>query len=416
MTTESLRVLHMLPNMQLGGGQILLLRNIEAMRKLGVESTVCSVWRDQGLTMTRRFEDAGIPCYNLKLRRSLLPLAVRELVHLVRARGIQLIHTNNTSSDRRMGVLAGKLTSLPVLNSFHSMEARPSPYDRLEQLYLRHAYAGGIAVSETVKKAWLPHAERIGLPAHLVEVVHPGLELRGYRPSPTARARIRAELQIAEDAPVVVNVARFAPGKGQLRLLETMQSVVRAEPKTRLLLVGDGSERESIESKVRALGLRNHVIMVGQRNDIPDLLAASDVFAFTSEGEGFGLVVLEAMACGIPVVAFELPVLHEIAPPQTAVLVPPGRCETLAVEVLQLLWDPDRRMALGARGREHVELHFTQGNTAQRILQVYLQTLARFAALRRALVSAREEAPEHSAGIVTELPVHRQPELMNVQG
>ena len=376
----SIRVLHMLPDLRLGGGQMLLLRNIEAMRPLGVESGVCAVWRDEGPTMTPRFKEAGIPVFSLKMRRSRLPITIWKLVDFVRENKIDLIHTNNTGWDRRLGVIAGRIASVPVVNSFHSMKFRPVPFvDGIDRLCLRNGYTAGIAVSGTVKDAWVPHCASIGLSEDRLQVVHPGLDLEEYRPRAEARERTRAALGIPNDAPVIVNVARLVPGKGHLALLESMRFISKVHPRARLVLVGDGSERSAIESEARRLGLSRNVVLLGQRDDVAELVGASDVFMFTSEGEGFGLVIMEAMACAVPVVAFELPVLREIVPEQAGVLVGQGACEALAAEVSKLLADPERRKQMGARARQEVELEFSREGSAEKLVSVYARVLGRAA-------------------------------------
>jgi glycosyltransferase involved in cell wall biosynthesis len=378
---RSIRVLHLLPDMQLGGGQILLLRNIEALRRVGVESVVCSVWRDTGVTMTPRFEAAGIPVMNLNLRRSLLPVAVGRLLREVRRHRIDLIHTNNTWWDRRFGAIAGRACRVPVVNSFHSMlfDRRAELVEIFDELHLRRAFSAGIAVSSAVLDVWRPTIERLGIPHDRMRVIRPGLELSSYASGgPDARARTRASLGLDADAPVLIDVARLVEGKGHLELLETMVHVVREQPNARLLIVGEGHLRRPIEARLHHLGLDAHVHLLGQRDDIAELMEASDLFVFTSGGEGFGIVLAEAIASGLPVAAFALPVLTEIigaGPDAAGVSVEQGDTAGLAREIVALLEDGPRRMELSGLARARALSTCSSLRAAQAIADLYAEVL-----------------------------------------
>jgi glycosyltransferase involved in cell wall biosynthesis len=147
------------------------------------------------------------------------------------------------------------------------------------------------------------------------------------------------------------------------------------------LIVGDGPERQEIESAVHALGLETAVRLCGPRRDIPDLLARCDVFALSSRSEGGPISVLEAMAAGLPVVASDVGGVGEIVvDQQTGLLVPPGDPDALAAALERLLADPALRHRLGAAGRERAAQRFSLGALRAAHLELYARELARHGA------------------------------------
>ncbi len=378
---EPLRVLHMVPNLAVGGGQVMLLRNVTGFDPRRVRSHVCSVWRDGPSSMTERFVAAGVPVLNLELRRSALPLAVLRLARYVRRHRIDLIHTNNTPWDRRVGALAARLTGTPVVNTFHSMTfSRRPPIDAIDERICAGRFHGAIAVSEAVRQAWSPYMRRVRLPEDEVRVIPAGVDLERFSRglAPEREAALRRELDLEGAGPLLIDVARFAPGKGQAELAAVLRAALRRWPRAALLLVGDGPERPAIEAALAAQGVAHAARLVGQRDDVADLLALADVFVFPSAGEGLGIAVLEAMAAAKPVVAYDLPALREtLVPGESGLLVPVGDVPALGEAVLALLDDPARRERIGAAGRAAVEARFGRDRALRAIETLYEEVAGR---------------------------------------
>ena len=380
--SDPIHVLHLLPNLALGGGQVLVLRTIQGLDPEGFRSSVCSVWRDGPSSMSEQFRAAGVPVLSLEFRRSLAPAALWRLVRFLRRERVDLIHTNNTYWDRRFGALASALTGVPLVNTFHSMAfpaQRPS-LERLDEALLRGRVRQGVAVSGAVHAAWATYMDRIELAHDDVHVVHPGLEL-GARPvelSSGDEAALRRDLDLEGAGPLLVNVARLTRGKGQLELLAAMSEVRARWPGAKLLLVGDGPERPAIEAAVRAEGLEGSVRLLGRRDDVPQLLALADLFWFASEGEGLGLAVLEAMAAKKPVVAYDLPALRELMEDEVSGrFVPQGDPRALAARTLELLEAPARLRSMGQRARATVEARFTHARSVAALEAVYRDALTK---------------------------------------
>ena len=312
------QVLHMLPDLQVGGGQTLLLSHIRNLSPSRFEHHVCSV--KPLLDMEEAFHDAGarVHCLDLRRRRD-VPRALVRLLRLVRTLRIDLIHTNNTRLDRRFGECAGTLRRRPVVNTLHGGTGSDPHawhavfkrgYERLTSRSVRHV----IAVSESIRQLYLPSLRAAGLDDR-VTLIRPGIDMTRFAHSlsPTGAAELRSELALAGTDPVLITVSRLHHGKGLDHLPQIMNTVRQHWPTATLLLVGDGPLRDQIETRFKEHGLHDAVRFTSTRHDVPELLMLSDLLVFPSLAEGFGLAPLEAMAAGRPVAAYALPVYREFA-------------------------------------------------------------------------------------------------------
>ncbi|AWK88476.1 glycosyltransferase [Azospirillum thermophilum] len=379
-------ILHMLPDLALGGGQALLLRNLVRMQDGPLRHVVASMG---GGPMEPEYHAAGLPVFRLPLERwSALPTVVRRLTEIVRDQRVSLIHTNNTPRDRIPGQLAGLLRGLPVVNSFHALAPTPLPVpDRPQALprFLRQRatrlvnraliglnLTGLVAVSETVRtsqSAWL------SLPPDRIRVIHNGLPLG--EPLDDHRDRMRTELGVAGRHPVILTVGRLVEGKGQRLLVPMMAELVRRRPDACLLLAGEGEDRPLLEAMIAQAGLERHVRLLGQRFDVPMLLAACDLFVSSSHYEGFGLAVLEAMAARRPVVALFTPALLEfMVDGRSGLLVRHPDPLALAHAVDRVAADPGFAAGLGAEGHRLAQ-SFSVDATVKNMLDLYTEILSR---------------------------------------
>ena len=194
-----------------------------------------------------------------------------------------------------------------------------------------------------------------------------------------ARAAIRAEFGVPAEAPLLLTVGRLDPQKGHLDLLAALRRVVAALPTVQLIIAGAPQQasadyEQAIRAAAAAPELSTLVHWAGHRDDVPDLLAACDIVVQPSHWEGFGLVLVEAMAARRPVVATAVSAIPEvIRDGETGLLVPPHDSHALARALLRLCGDPERRARLGAAGAARVQAHFTAERMVRETLAVYAE-------------------------------------------
>jgi glycosyltransferase involved in cell wall biosynthesis len=185
-------------------------------------------------------------------------------------------------------------------------------------------------------------------------VISNGVDTTRFAPYPDVAA-VRRELGIGPTDPVVGIVAALRPEKNHDLFLAVARQVVDQLPDARFLIIGDGPCRDVIQQRSRELGISDHVMMLGSRDDVPRLLAAMNIFALTSHIEANPVSILEAMSVGRPVVATDVGSIHEaVAEGHTGFLVPPGDADQFAQRVLQLLHEPVVCESMGAAARKAI--------------------------------------------------------------
>jgi len=214
-----------------------------------------------------------------------------------------------------------------------------------------------------------------GIPPDRIEVVHDGVNISAVDRTPALD--VHKELWLPHGSPVVGNVAALVPHKGQKVLIDAAAIVVRKMPDVRFVILGEGELRQTLERQVKDLGLDRHVFLPGFKADILGLQKSFDVFVMSSLTEGLGSSMLDAMACGTPVVGTRAGGIPEaIDDGRTGLLVRPNHADELAAAIMRLLADSTLRQRLGAAGRAHVEAEFSVDKMVEGTLAVYERRLA----------------------------------------
>jgi glycosyltransferase involved in cell wall biosynthesis len=224
-----------------------------------------------------------------------------------------------------------------------------------------------IAVSSAIAREL---DQRFGWPADKIEVVYNAVDLDRFQVS--APADLREELGGDDGVPLVLTLARLDEQKGHDVLFRAAAEV----PGARFVLAGEGPLRERLEAEVARLGLSERVIFLGRREDVPQLLAACDVFALPSLYEGSSLAVLEAMAARRAVVSSAIGGTAElIADGENGLLVPPGDAPALAAAMRRLLADVSLREELARKARARAEAEFSREAMGRRMEEIYEELL-----------------------------------------
>ncbi len=299
-------------------------------------------------------ESQGVECLSCDCRRRLsYPWGMLRLARFLRRQRIDILHTH-LFEPSVIGLLAGVLARTPLrvmtrhYSDYHT-RINKTWHVRIDQTCNRLSHAI-IAVSQHTAEH-LIDVEKA--PRGKVHAILNGIDFERVQLSgPNAVPRVRHEFA-AEDAYLLVIVARLHPEKGHEHLFRALARLKgRTDRRVLLLVAGAGPFDQAYREQVRALGCEDMVRFVGFRRDVPDLMAAADLVVLPSLAEAFGLVLTEALYLGTPVVATRVGGIPEIITDGVdGVLVPPADSEALAAAIAGLLNDPERRQRLAGAGR-----------------------------------------------------------------
>lgn len=310
----------------------------------------------------------SIPAFRKGKSIARLPSAVLRLRRLLLARKISLVHVND-ADDAAIASLACRLVGIPCVAHMRS-EMVPNKFRKLRLQWADLL----IAVSEGVRGK----AIQGGLPAEKVVTVYSGIDPKRVGAGGDGQ-RIKLQHGISPRALVVGSVGNIAPKKGYDVLIRALAKARGEISDLACLILGadDHGLREGLERLGNSLGLHGQLCFAGFQEEVFPYLDAMDLFVLASVDEGFGIVLLEAMACGKPVVATRVDGPPEIVEDgQSGLLVPPRDPEALAKTLVELLKDPRRRASMGNRGRERVQTVFSLDSQMQTLAGLYDRLLS----------------------------------------
>ena len=292
--------------------------------------------------------EQGIPVHHLG-RGRFDPRILTDLVAIARARSTRILHVHGYAAAD-FGRLAARWVGARLVLHEHFADPRMPAYQAVADRLLAPFTDRAIAVSGSTRDFLV--RERF-VPESRVRLIWNGAPLDEFAPVGQERAlRVRRELDIPDDAPVVGAVGRLNTQKGHAYLLEAAPIVLQVEPRAFFLIAGDGDLMEPLRQQARALGLADRVRFAGHRTDVPDLLGAIDVLAIPSLYEGTPLALFEAMAAGKAIVSSAVDGCAEVLEHgRTALLVPPRDAPALALAIGSLLEGGERRRALSEAAR-----------------------------------------------------------------
>jgi glycosyltransferase involved in cell wall biosynthesis len=349
-----------------GGAEIVTLQLSEELRRRGHE--VVHVGPERGFGwLGDRFREAGFATETFSLSRPVDFRCLADLTAKLARWKADVIHSHEFTMCV-YGAAAARRLGVPHVTTMHGNQEMTAKLRR--RLALRWAFRNSrmaIACSDWTRR----DVERsLGLKAHTVHAIRNGVPERSGLREP-----VRAELQLAPDAVLIVAVGNVVPRKGHLQLLQALARVEQERGPADWHVAIAGARRDaaaSIDAFVAERNWSSRVHLLGPREDVPDLLAASDIFVMPSLWEGLPLALLEAMFAGKPIIASDVSGIPEaIASDRYGLLAPPGDVETLARHLDDVLRDPALRARLGAAARQRALDEFTVARMAERYLASY---------------------------------------------
>ena len=369
-----MRILFLSTSMGMGGADSQLLAAAQELRSRGHDVMIVSLTALGPMGLEARA--LGIPTESLEMRRGFPdPRGLLRLARLVRSWRPDVVHSHMVHANllaRALRLVAPVPALVSTIHNLYEGGALRMAAYRWTNALVDHM----TIVSEAAAERFVN--ERI-VGKEILRVVPNGVDLdRMGTPPAGARAALRAELGL-DRAFVWLAVGRFEIAKDYPNMLRAFARVRPQAPQAVLLLVGRGSLQAETEALVDELHLREVVRFLGVRNDVPAVMSAADGYVMSSAWEGMPMVLLEAAAAGLPIVATSVGGNHEVVVDgESGYLVPPRDDAALAAAMLRLSALPDtERRRMGGRGREHIRTHYGVQRLADRWEELYREVLTR---------------------------------------
>jgi len=369
------RILFLSTSMGLGGADQQLLSAAQVLRDRGHEIRIVSLTSLGPMGLQAR--SLGLATDSLEMRRGVPdPRGLARLVRIVRPWKPDVVHSHMVHANLMARALR-LLVPVPVLvSTIHNV------YEGGPLLMAGYRLTNGLVdhmtiISQAAADRFV--GERI-VPGRLLTVIANGVDTDRMRDlPPEGRVALRGEMSAGDQEFVWLAVGRFEVAKDYPNMLRAFADVRAREPRAVLVIVGQGSLQAEAEALTAELGLREAVRFLGARDDVPAVMSAADGYVMSSAWEGMPMVLLEAAAAGLPIVATAVGGNGEVVRDgESGFLVPARDFGMLRTGMLRLMALPEeQRRAMGERGREHVRANYGLQRVAERWERVYWDALAR---------------------------------------
>lgn len=368
-----MRVLHVHRIAGIGGSERHLLTLLPALTSLGVEPLLLALDDPSGEPepFHAALRAAGVETFSLPSARDVDPLLARGVVRAVGELRPDLVHTHLVHADV-YGGLAAVRTRTPLVSTKHNDDPfRLGVFRHVERALARRARAV-VAISDSLARF---NVERVGLPREKVTVIPYGLD--DVPPNSGDGDGGADAVAVADDADVLLAIGRLVPQKGHDVAVAALPAIRAEHPRAILVVLGEGPLRARLEAQAAALGVAGAVVLPGRTSDVRSWLERAAMLVHPARWEGFGLVVLETMLAGRPVVASRVSALPElVVDGETGLLVPVDDPAALSAAVSRLLDDRNLAERLGAGGRVRARSEFSVARMAERTHALYARVLA----------------------------------------
>lgn len=377
---KRIRVLQIINSPEIGGIENQLLAFLQRYDRARFVVDVAFVGSATGV-LREQYLATGTQLFICKWSKYILPFVWRLFRHL-KGKRYDVMHARMCEVSGA-AILAAKLARVPTrIASYHHTEIpwrRPGPLNNLAVSVLQwitRQWATKIlsisgACLDVYHPDWRHHHDKF-------EICYNGVDISRFSAT-VAPDDVRKELGLPAGCSVVGHVGSFREVKNHQGLIGIAEGVFQKCNNVCFLLVGDGALRSQIEEEVSKRSLSGRFVFAGNREDVPRMLAAMDIFVMPSLNEGFGTVVVEAQLAGLPVVASDLPSLREaLYPGMHQFCCNPHDSQSMAARIVALLKNPEARRALGRQARDYAVQKFPIDKTVKQLESVYSQDAADF--------------------------------------
>ncbi len=357
----SIKILHTESSPGWGGQENRILKEALGVKKLG--ASVYILCQPESI-LSKKAKQANIEVFTFPMRKSYDIKAIYYTMKLIKKLDIDIINTHS-GKDSYIAGIAGKLSKK------HPLIVRTRHLALPITSTFSYKYISDIVVttSEYVKQ-YLIHK---GIPEKKVFAIPTGIDLSIFNPK-EVKGNLKNELGLNNDIPLVGTVAVLRKKKGHHILIEAIPHVLKRIPETVFVFVGDGPQRKNIEEKIKEYKLTKNVILLGHRDDVPQILKSIDLFVLPTLQEALGGAIIEAMAMEKAVIGSDVDGVREVIDDGiNGYLVPLEDSVALAERIIELLTNRQKAEDFGIQGRKKVASKYTIEKMCRGMLEIYLK-------------------------------------------
>ncbi|HEV2618654.1 MAG TPA: glycosyltransferase family 4 protein [Acidobacteriaceae bacterium] len=366
-----MKVLHIISSGGMYGAEAVIL-NLSHTLQQGPHRSVLAVFANSAnpnLQLHEAAQKQGIESHIIACKGQVDHSTIHELRELANRTGADVVHAHGFKADI-YAYFALRGRSIPLVSTCHTWydtDRLVTFYGKLDRLVLR-GYTRVIAVSEEVRQRLL----KAGVRDQRICKIRNGIDLRPFaRPIPLPEAVTQPDRAL-----IVGLVGRLAWEKGVDIFLSAAAQAIPQFPHAQFVILGEGPDRDSLQQSIDTLGLRNHVILAGRRDDMPAAFASFDLMVSSSRQEGLPMAILEGMATALPLIATAVgDVPTVIRDGVTGLLVPSENVASLTTAILDLLNDPAKRARLGAAARRLIADEYSAERMTADYLRLYEEAI-----------------------------------------
>lgn len=365
--SEPMRVLHLIDSLRYGGAETLL---FELTSRLDAYGFRPSVFYCEPGPLVDEFKRKKIPVTRLAWLARVDPLLLAGMVNAIRKEHPQIVHTHLFKSDFH-GRLAARMAGVPVVvSTLHNCNAwAKNPLFGWTYGFTAKFADKFIAVADEVRDYDIRY---LHIPPQKILTIPNAVSVERFEGQSDKGLAVRKEFNISADAPLLGMIGRLEPQKDHENFLRAAARIHTDHPAARFFIVGDGSLRGQLVALTHTLGLQDAVTFCGLRKDIPAVMAALDMLVISSQYEGLPVVLLEAMAAGLPIVSTAVSgVISVVADGETGILVPPSNSDALADACLRLIGNPELRRKMGQNGYARVKSRYGMTAMTEKTVALY---------------------------------------------
>ena len=364
--------MHLIHDFATGGAENGIVNILNRLDPSSFEPAACAfVGKGQ---LTKRLDLSRIRLFEMDKRKGNDPSLPFRLYRLFKKWRPDIVHTHSWGTLLE-GWVGARLAGVPVLIHGEHGTMMEKKRNIFLQRFLWKRFGQVLSVSSA-------HRDKlcriIGFPKEKISVIVNGVDTEKFHPG-SNNPLIRQQLGIQEGHVVIGAVGRLVPVKNHALLVHAMKLLLETNPKVSLVIVGDGPLEGELRELVKDNGLSSRVFFTGRRSDIDQVLQSFDIFVLSSLSEGLSNTVLEAMSCGLPVVATDVGGNSEmVRHDETGFLVPSGKPQEMATALSLLVQNPEGRMMMGKIGRKRIEDHFSMDQMIRNYELLYFSLTEKF--------------------------------------